>query len=218
MTSDYDPATRPCAPGTTAGCKALQHSILGHWHNAGATNVGTFVCRNNADGAPSVHGNGRAGDIGRDARLIQEIADWLVANHDALGVQLVIVNHKIWSVARAAEHWRPYGCDTPGSKKDHHDTHVHYEVNIDAGRRLTPGIIHPLLPGHPGPPPMPGDDMPLNDDDKKLIQTIVYDTAGERIKTQITSDGEAVNAYLKTLIYDITTERIKTLITDQENP
>lgn len=62
------------------------------------------------------------------------------------------------------------------------------------------------------------DDMPLNQADKELIETIVYNIVGERIKTQITDDDEVVNAYLKTLIYDIVTERITTLIKPEDQP
>lgn len=149
MTDTYNPATRPCAHGPTSGCTTLQHAILGHW--AKATNVGTFICRPTADGAPSVHGSGRAGDDGPGADPCAEIAAWLVENHTVLGVQLVIWNHKIWNVSRSAEGWRPYGCDVPGSKKDHHTGHVHWEINNDAARRLTPGIIDAVLP-HPAPP------------------------------------------------------------------
>ncbi len=79
----------------------------------------------------------------------------MVENHTVLGVQLVIWNHHIWNVSRAAEGWRPYGCDVPGSKKDHHTGHVHWEINLDAGARLTPGIIDTVLPHAPTPQPDP---------------------------------------------------------------
>ncbi len=157
MTNAYDPATRPCAEHPTPGCTALQHSILRFWPTA--TNVGTLACRPTADGAPSVHGNGRAGDIGPGLPLLIEIADWLVENHTVLGVQLVIVKHEIWTLAKG---WHPYGCDKPGSKKDHHTTHVHWEINIDAGTRLTPSIIEAVRPGHAPPQPEPPEDWMKN--------------------------------------------------------
>lgn len=161
MTDAYNPATRPCAKGVTKGCAAIQAGILGHWTKA--TNVGTFICRPTADGVPSVHGNGRAGDIGCTGQLGYEIALWLVANHTELGVQLVIWNHHIWNVSRADEGWRPYGCDEPGSPKDHHTTHIHWECNVDAATRVTPAIVKAVLPSPPAPPETqlePEDDMP----------------------------------------------------------
>lgn len=136
----------------------LQDGILGAW--TPTTNVGIFNCRPTADGAPSVHGNGRAGDIGCAGTVGASIASWLVANHTALGVQVVIWDHRIWSVTHSAEGWRPYGCDKPGSKKDHHTTHVHWEINIDAAGRLTRQFVASLLPIHPQPDPTP-DPVPL---------------------------------------------------------
>jgi hypothetical protein len=153
------------------GCVHLQHAILGYWPHA--FNLGTLICRPTADGAPSVHGNGRAGDDG-DANhgpthsdLVQEMADWLVANHTVLGVQLVIANHKIWNVSRAAEGWRPYGCDDPGSKKDHHVGHVHWEINVDAGEHLTTATIATVAPHQP--PPAPALEQPQEADDMPRI-------------------------------------------------
>lgn len=170
MTDAYDPATRPCSHGPTPGCTSLQHAILGYWPQA--TNLGTFICRPTADGAPSVHGNGRAGDIGPGLEPCAAIAEWLVTNHTVLGVQLVIWNHHIWNVNRADEGWRPYGCDKPGSQKDHHTGHLHYEINVDAGKRLTPGIIDAVLPYQPPQPepPQPEDDMPymVQNEDNEL--------------------------------------------------
>ncbi len=151
MTDAYDPATRPCLGHPTSGATALQRAILGHWTNA--TNLGVYLCRPTADGDPSVHGNGRAGDDGPGKDPCAEIAEWLVANHTILGVQFVIWNHRKWNVTY--KEWRPYGCDVPGSKKDHHTGHVHWEINVDAGNRLTAAIIAPVLPHAEPPQPEP---------------------------------------------------------------
>ncbi len=170
MTDAYDPATRPCAKYPTPGITALQHSILRFWptttnctHSGEMhSNVGTLSCRPTAGGTPSVHGNGRAGDIGTVGSTGQAIAEWLVANHTLLGVQLVIWNHRIWSVAHAGQGWRPYGCDRPGSKLDHHTTHIHHEINVDAGTRLTPAICESVRPGGAPPQPDPPEDWMKN--------------------------------------------------------
>lgn len=172
MSDAYNPASRPCAKGPMPGCTLLQRSILEFW--PAATNVGTFICRPTADGAPSVHGNGRAGDIGGTSTLVQAVADWLVANHSTLGVQLVIANHRIWNVMYEASGWRPYGCDKAGSPKDHHTSHVHWEINVDAGQHLTRSIIDGVRPDHPGPPPIHvEDDMQLiyfSDEDSEGLE------------------------------------------------
>jgi len=84
-------------------------------------------------------------------------------NHTVLGVQLVIWNHKIWSVQHLSEGWRPYGCDKPGSKLDHHTGHVHWEVNKDAAAHLDRATIDKVRP-HQAPtnvyPESGDDDMP----------------------------------------------------------
>lgn len=158
MTDAYDPATRPCAKYPTAGITAEQHGILRFWPTT--TNVGTLSCRPTAGGSPSVHGNGRAGDIGTRGPTGLEIAEWLVANHTVLGVQLVIWNHRKWNVVYGE--WRAYGCDLAGSDLDHHTTHVHYEINVDAATRVTPAIVESVRPGTAPPQPEPPEDWMKN--------------------------------------------------------
>lgn len=146
MSDQYDPASRPCAKGPTPGCHALYGAVDDYW--PASTGLGTWVCRQTAGGTASVHGNGRAGDNGPGRDPIDDVVDWLLENHTVLGVQLIIWKHRIWSVARADEGWRPYGCDKPGSHLDHHTGHVHWEVNRHAGATLTRAAIDRIRPGH----------------------------------------------------------------------
>ena len=56
----------------------------------------------------------------------RQIANWLVANASTLGIDNVIFEQKIWSVARAREGWR--GMSNRGSATANHYDHVHVRV------------------------------------------------------------------------------------------
>ncbi len=64
-----------------------------------------------------------------------QVAHWLKDNRQALGVQYLIFDAKIWSVERHAEGWRPYSPGYTGSINDSslHRNHVHVTVYGDAG-------------------------------------------------------------------------------------
>jgi peptidoglycan hydrolase-like protein with peptidoglycan-binding domain len=106
----------------------------------GVDAIGGYSCRANS-GNPSetsVHGVGRALDImirpvsgQANSAAGDPIANWLVRNAEAIGVQYIIWNHMRWSGSR---HPRvaPY---TPTNK---HIDHIHVELNLDGARRSTP--------------------------------------------------------------------------------
>ncbi|GAA3689452.1 hypothetical protein GCM10022204_00170 [Microlunatus aurantiacus] len=88
------------------------------------------------------HPSGRAVDIMIPSYTTAEgqafgwqIARWLQDNRQALGVQYLIYDAKIWSVERDAEGWRPYSPGYTGSINDSslHRNHVHVTVYGDAG-------------------------------------------------------------------------------------
>jgi hypothetical protein len=56
----------------------------------------------------------------------QALANWLVDNAEALGVQYVIWEQHIWNVDRAREGWRLMG--DRGSVTQNHFDHVHVSV------------------------------------------------------------------------------------------
>lgn len=75
-----------------------------------------------------LHEEGRAGDVmTRDVALGTEIADWLVSNAEALGVQLVIWRRTLWvtDLSRGARFSAYTGAE------DHAD-HIHVEVSPSA--------------------------------------------------------------------------------------
>jgi hypothetical protein len=93
-------------------------------------------------GQPSEHSQGRACDgtfgnsIGTAATgaaldLGWQVTNWLIANAQNLGIEYLIFQRKIWSVARAAEGWRVYdggGMYDPTSVTGGHYDHLHFTV------------------------------------------------------------------------------------------
>lgn len=60
-----------------------------------------------------------------------EVCNWLKANAETLGVEYLIWQGRIWSVARASEGWRPYdggGMHDPSSVTGGHYDHLHFTV------------------------------------------------------------------------------------------
>ena len=68
-----------------------------------------------------------------------QVAQWLRANRSSLGVEYVIFDAEIWSIARDREGWRHYASVT-GSTDDSsmHLNHVHVTVDPEAGNDLAP--------------------------------------------------------------------------------
>lgn len=140
----YDPPpawTGPegCIGPFTAGAAALRSHILANF--AGVASIGGFSCRQNTanPAETSVHGAGRALDImintigGRaNSSAGDPIANWLVRNAQAIGVQYLIWNRTQWSGARSGRKDRAYTGPIP------HVDHLHVEVNLDAAQRKTP--------------------------------------------------------------------------------
>lgn len=136
----YQPATRDSG-GPTPGARALMAAILRI--APPATNLGIYNPRpQRGSTAPSVHEEGRALDVGYPDRGLtgdpngNRLANELVRLHEDLGVQCVIYCRRIWSTARLADGWRPYG------GKDPHTGHLHIELNRAAAVSLTTATIN----------------------------------------------------------------------------
>ncbi len=100
----------------------------------------SWACWSPRPGTKSEHPLGRACDgtfgnsIGHAATgpalaLGWQVTNWLKANAEALGVEYLIWQGKIWSVARASEGWRPYnggGMHNPADVTGGHYDHLHY--------------------------------------------------------------------------------------------
>ncbi len=139
---DSPPAWRvnpsSCTGDFTAGAAELRQHILAS--APGVSTIYGYSCRQNT-GNPtetSVHGAGRALDImipmvaGKANRVIGDpIANWLVLNAEAIGVQYVIWNRVRWSGNRTPR-VAAYTRSSP------HIDHVHVELNNDGAARRTP--------------------------------------------------------------------------------
>lgn len=149
----YDPAPRTCSGKATPGAKALMSWYLGAYGPRGAANLGIYVCKTIAGSkTPSLHGDGRADDLGTAPYAyqswLQPLADALVNNSKELGVQCVIFNRRIWSGSYPYEGWRHYGGSEP------HNGHIHVELDEKTGSKLTVARIQSVLGGaKPSPPP-----------------------------------------------------------------
>jgi hypothetical protein len=126
--------------GFTEGARVLGDYIRANF--AGVASIGGLSCRQNTatPSLTSIHGVGRALDImitpiGGQANCAvgDRIANWLVTNAQAIGVQYVIWNRVRWAGHRAAG---TKVADYTGPHP-HHD-HVHVEINNDAAARRTP--------------------------------------------------------------------------------
>lgn len=121
----------------TAGAAELRRHILANFPGVDA--IGGYSCRANS-GNPSetsVHGVGRALDImirpvggGANSAVGDPIANWLVRNAEAIGVQYIIWNRMRWSGNRRPR-VAPYTGPSP------HIDHIHVELNLDGARRNT---------------------------------------------------------------------------------
>ena len=99
-------------------------------------------CYSPRPGTKSEHPLGRACDITFGNRIGQrptpaqldagwKVTNWMKDNADVLGVEYLIWQGQIWSVARDTEDWRPYnggGMHDPASITGGHFDHLHVTV------------------------------------------------------------------------------------------
>jgi hypothetical protein len=129
-----------CTGPFTAGAAELADYIRSGF--PGVSSIGGYKCRQNTANAAetSVHGTGRALDItipmvqGRANSAVGDpIANWLVQNAEAIGIQLVIWNRT---------QWKPYVTSGPKVSEyrgpNPHTDHIHAEITRDSAARATP--------------------------------------------------------------------------------
>lgn len=61
-----------------------------------------------------------------------EVTNWMKDHAEALGVEYLIWDGRIWSISRDAEGWRPYdggGMHDPGDVTGGHYDHLHVTVS-----------------------------------------------------------------------------------------
>lgn len=118
---------RNCSGRLYPGTEALGEALKARWGGS----YGGYSCRpNTADASQlSVHGTGRAVDWFQPSKAAgDEAAEWLVANAEAFGVQLVIWNRRDWFCNAG---WTSYGGPNP------HTDHIHVELTIPAANNNT---------------------------------------------------------------------------------
>jgi hypothetical protein len=127
-----------CASRFTDGARELSDHIKATF--AGVTSIGGLSCRANSANSneTSVHGVGRALDImikqigsKANAAAGDPIANWLVKNAQAIGIQYVIWNKVRWSGSKSGRKDAPYTGPSP------HTDHIHTELNLAGSRRET---------------------------------------------------------------------------------
>lgn len=138
---DYDEApkwttTAACGRGLKAGGQKLGTYLRDKF--TVITSVGGFACRKNTADASrmSVHGTGRALDIfvpktggAADNGQGDKVANWLIANAQRIGVQLIIWDRSIWRANGTND--AAYGGPHP------HDDHLHVELTTEGGDAKT---------------------------------------------------------------------------------
>lgn len=152
LVGGYVPA-RSCTGHATPGSKALMSWYLGAYADDGAANLGIYFCKSIAGThTTSLHGEGRAGDMGskpyRTLPFMDDVADALVAYSKELGVQCVIHHRKIWSSLYPHAGWRRY-------LGENHDGHIHAELTPWAAEHLTVAQINAVLGTEIGVRPTP---------------------------------------------------------------
>jgi hypothetical protein len=127
-----------CSESFTPGAHQLKNYILSR--HPGVSRIGGYNCRVNSANRSqtSVHGVGRALDImipivsGRANSAVGDpIANWLVQNAEAIGVQYIIWNRTKWSGSKIGRKHGRYGGPSP------HIDHIHVELNRDGAARKT---------------------------------------------------------------------------------
>ena len=146
----YDPAARRCSGVEQPGVVAFMEWAVRDY-GRGARNLGIYNCRSVRGSANrSVHGDGRAGDVGFSGSGNPNgtaLLNLLLPNVRALGIQMIIWNRRIYS-AKA-----PLGARYQGTVP--HTDHLHIEFTWAASRSLTRDRVRVIVGGAPAPAPPP---------------------------------------------------------------
>lgn len=148
-----------CAPGTANLSAAIEDRWPILLNRQGA--YGCYNRRPTAGGAKSIHGDGRAIDVGigwtptsEMEAALHECTEHLAANAKYLGVQRIIYNHRIWD----HRGWRPYNDNA-------HQDHAHVEQTTEASWTNPLPIAQAFAVISPPPTPRPiqeDNDMPTH--------------------------------------------------------
>lgn len=141
--SGPDTAEVNSVSGCRPGAQALSAGLLAAF--PGSFSMGCYNKRSVRGGATwSYHAGGRAIDISGSADVMGKIADFVYARREALGVEELIYNRRIWTAARAGEFWRDYNGENP------HTDHVHIGISKAAADGLTTAAVVTIFGSKPG--------------------------------------------------------------------
>jgi hypothetical protein len=155
LTIDVATWTTPehCSPGSVALSTAIEERWPILLVREGA--YGCYNRRPSAGGGKSIHGDGRAIDIGVGwtptpelLAAAHECTEWLAVHARFLGVQRIIYNHRIWD----RNGWRYF------APNDHQD-HAHVEQTYEAGWSNPLPLDQARVVITPPPPPPIEDDL-----------------------------------------------------------
>ena len=159
----WEPA-EGCTEGPEPGAVALMHWVLSTYERIGVYSLGIYNCRMIRGCAfPSVHGEGRALDIGLptgpDSKGTPEghrLVERLRRVGEQLGIQCIVYDRRIWS----AQSPRPDGRSWAGVVP--HYNHIHLELCRESARALTRDRVCSILGGRTTTGPTPVSFGPYN--------------------------------------------------------
>ena len=146
-----------CSGTFTEGAQRVRTWVTAHWPQV--TNVGGYSCRpiNGNAAVTSIHAVGRALDLHipvaagseADNDLGDELANYLVANAQYIGVQRVIWDRTYWRGGDAPREGYYDGAHP-------HNDHIHVELSVAASHLETPFFVDGQPPPQRGPcgPPL----------------------------------------------------------------
>jgi hypothetical protein len=141
--AQYLSATKPVAStaGTISQAACKSGSAVEEGLTQDAIRVHRAVCAKfpnitsygglRAGDSGSEHSTGRALDIMVSGAEGREVAEWLKANYQKLGISELIYQQQIWTVQRSSEGWR--GMEDRGGATANHMDHVHVSVYGNSG-------------------------------------------------------------------------------------
>lgn len=138
----YDGAGSRCSGGATDGAEVLADYVRSNFSqivnsSIPGDGVQMYACRQIRGGSGlSVHATGRALDIfvatrggAADNARGDQLANWLVENAEAIGVQAIIWDRSTW---------RPGRGDSCYNGQHPHNDHIHVEITREAAAKDTP--------------------------------------------------------------------------------
>lgn len=140
MYAVYDYATYD-AKGPAPGTTALWDVIRSRYPQA--TFLGIYNARNvRGSDSLSLHAEGRALDFRPPQGATEDVAQWLLINATALGLQEIIVygTKRIWTSAKASDGWRRYNGVAAGMNHIHVGQH-RMGAGLSAPTKMDPAVL-----------------------------------------------------------------------------